>query len=172
MNEVMEQPIKKEDQLLQDMKKLYLLQQEVDNLVDSKEELTESLTEKEPDLMELLANNDVLSKEFKKRFNDLKANIGKRGIEICEDSDRENKKPALGVQITENENRLLNVDEEEAVKWCIEKNHWTLLQLIKPVYAAQVAIGTIPDMPGEVDDTKILKAKISLKPFAKEEDNG
>ena len=104
---------------------------------------------------------------LKKDYALLKTDIGERALDNYKKTD--NKKPALGCEIKMFKNREFSVDIPEAIQWCIEKKLKVFLTVDQNKYADQLALGTFPDMPGKVDDSKIPKASISIKPYQKKE---
>jgi len=111
---------------------------------------------------------DEQKKALKKDYDLLKTDLGKRTLAIYKATD--NKKPALGCEIKMFKNREFSVDIKKAIQWCIDKDLKVFLDVDRGKYAEQLALGTFPDMPGSVDDSKIPKATISIKPYQTEKE--
>ena len=165
MNEVMEQPIKKEAQLKADMVRLNGFNDDIEdnqNQLNSIQKNIEAfLTDEGLDKLQ----SDLLEKkiQLKKDYALLKTDIGERGLAIYKKTD--NTDPAPGVKLKKHDNRELIVDPVAAIEWCIEKELVVFLNLDEEKYADQLGLGTMKDQPGELDTTPIYKASISLKPY-------
>lgn len=156
-----------QEMLLADMKKLAGIQAKINTHKVIQAGFNKSLAATAPQIVADLQKSIEIEKQAQKDYNTLKDDIVKRAEKLWDEEEVKN--PCLGIVITENKNRVLTVDDEEAVQWCIENNYRSLLQLKRDIYANQLEINTLPDMPGSLDTTPVYKAKISIKPFERKE---
>lgn len=166
-NKAVNESIQEDESLLLDMKILAALDESINELKKHEAEVQADINalaaEKGWDLQ--LKDIQGTLKEAQAQFGKIKADITFRGIEISKASGYENRHPCLGVLITENTNRILNVDHAEAIEWSVINNYQTLLLLNEEKYADLLEAAVMPDQPGSLDKTPVYKAKISLKPF-------
>ena len=154
-----------EEALAQDMKLLVALDAQVNNLKARVAEVGEAILAASPTLVAAAAAHKKALKKVQKDFAVLDADIRSDAMTNYEKTKEVD--PTLGVKITMNKSVVLDVDEAEAIAWAITNKHGKLLKLDKTKYAAQLLLGTMDGMPGEVDDSKVPKAQVSLKAYLK-----
>ena len=154
-----------EEALAQDMKLLVALDEKVNNLKARVAEVGEAILAASPTLVAAAAAHKKALKKVQKDFAVLDADIRSDAMTNYEKTKEVD--PTLGVKITMNKSVVLDVDEAEAIAWAITNKHGKLLKLDKTKYAAQLLLGTMDGMPGEVDDSKVPKAQVSLKAYLK-----
>jgi len=154
-----------EEALAQDMKLWVALDAQVNNLKARVAEVGEAILAASPTLVAAAAAHKKALKKVQKDFAVLDADIRSDAMTNYEKTKEVD--PTLGVKITMNKSVVLDVDEAEAIAWAITNKHGKLLKLDKTKYAAQLLLGTMDGMPGEVDDSKVPKAQVSLKAYLK-----
>lgn len=157
----------KEDKLGADMVLLAGIDQQITTIQSQGKEIQDviDLYAQEHGLDKQLEDLGEKKSDLRKQYNLLKTDIGERALDNYKKTGE--KKPALGCEIKMFKNREFTVDIREAIQWCIEKDLRVFLDVDRDKYAEQLALGTFPDMPGKVDDSKIPKASISIKPYQK-----
>jgi len=154
-----------EEALAQDMKLWVALDAQVNNLKARVAEVGEAILAASPTLVAAAAAHKKALKKVQKDFAVLDADIRSDAMTNYEKTKEVD--PTLGVKITMNKSVVLDVDEAEAIAWAITNKHGKLLKLDKTKYADQLLLGTMDGMPGEVDDSKVPKAQVSLKAYLK-----
>ena len=161
----------KEQVLEADMKKLAGIDEEIAECESENEDIWAEIIafQVQKGYDKTLANLSEAKADLQNQYNELKEDIGKRGLEISRLTKYTNKLPIPGVQIKDFSKEELAVDREKAVAWAVKKELLNLLDIQDETYRKQLEVGTFKDQPGKMEDVEDYRVYISLKPYQKKE---